>query len=45
MKNSQGHKYILSFDDNEQLILESHETCEVKQVQNHLKTEQFSPGF
>ena len=31
MKHSQGHKYILSFDDNEQLMLALHETCEVKQ--------------
>ena len=31
MKHSQGHKYILSFDDNEQLMLVLHELCEVKQ--------------
>ena len=31
MKHSQGHKYILSFDDNEQLMLALHEMCEVKQ--------------
>ena len=29
MKHSQGHKYILSFDDNEQLKLALHERCEV----------------
>ena len=31
MKHSrQGHKYILSFVDNEQLMLVLHELCEVK---------------
>ena len=32
MKHYQGHKYILSLDDNEQLMLALHETCEVKQT-------------
>ena len=31
MKHSQGHKYIVSFDYNEKLMLALHETCEVKQ--------------